>query len=119
MTLPTTAKYAGLLRLVRLVLAAGSGWLRSKAGVSLGDGGSPERLLAVRRHGDFMEWVPLALILLAILELNGVPRLAIHVLGGTLLVAGVAQLLRLDVNDQGGVAQEAGPTALVVLVAAA
>ena len=42
MALHITAIYAGLLGLIGLVLAAGSGWIRSKTGVSLGDGGHPE-----------------------------------------------------------------------------
>ena len=120
MVLPITAIYAGLLGLIGLVLAAGSGWIRSKTGVSLGDGGHPQQLLAVRRHGNFTEWVPLALILIAILELNGAPAVAIHALGAALVLARIAHPLGLDAEDPSSAARGigAGVTALVVLVAA-
>jgi uncharacterized membrane protein YecN with MAPEG domain len=119
MALPITAIYAGLLGLIGLVLAAGSGWIRSKTGVSLGDGGHPEQLVAVRRHGNFAEWVPMALILIATLELNDVPAAAIHSLGAALVLARIAHPLGLDIVDQSSAARGigAGLTALVVLVA--
>ena len=79
--MPITALYAGLLALVGHLLGAGSGWLRAKTGVSLGDGGDAQQLVAVRRQGNFSEWVPLALILLVVLELNDAPSVALHVLG--------------------------------------
>ena len=120
MPVPITALYAGLLALVGLVLGAGSGWLRAKTGVSLGDGGNPQQLVAVRRHGNFSEWVPLALILIAVLELNGVSGTALHALGATLLLARIAHPLGLKPDSIGGLprALGAGATALVVLVAA-
>ena len=119
MALPITAIYAGLLGLIGIVLAAGSGWIRSKTGISLGDGGNAEQLLAVRRHGNFAEWVPMALILIAILELNGVPAVAIHLLGAALVLARIAHPLGLDIVEQSRAARGigAGVTALVVLVA--
>ena len=87
MLVPITALYAGLLGLIGFGLAAGSGFQRSKTGVSIGDGNHPDQIVAVRRHGNFTEWVPLDLILLAILELNEVSATALHVLGGWLVVA--------------------------------
>ncbi len=120
MSVPITALYAGLLALVGLVLGAGSGLLRPKTGVSLGDGGNRRQLLAFRRHGNFSEWVPLALILLAVLELNGISSTALHALGATLFVARVAHPLGLNPDDPSGLARAlgAGATAIVVLVAA-
>lgn len=120
MPVPITALYAGLLALVGIVLAAGSGLLRSRTGVSLGGGDNPQQLVAFRRHGNFAEWVPLALILFAVLELNGVSGTALHVMGIVLLVARIAHPLGLKtdkINDPlRGIG--AGATMLVVLVAA-
>lgn len=82
-----TALYAGLLGLLSVVVAAGVGRARVRTGVSVGDGGHPEVVAAMRRHANFVEYVPLALILIALLELNGVGGTAIHALGTTLLVA--------------------------------
>ncbi len=120
MVVPITALYAGLLALVGIVLGAGSGFMRAKTGVSLGDGGNAQQLVAARRHGNFAEWVPLALILLAVLELNGVPNVALHVLGASLFVARIAHPLGLKAEDPGGLPRTIGAlgTVLVVLVAA-
>ena len=76
-----TALYAGILGLMSIVLALGAGSLRGKLKVSIGDGGHPELLLAMRRHGNFVEFVPLALILIGLLEMNGVGATALHALG--------------------------------------
>jgi uncharacterized membrane protein YecN with MAPEG domain len=117
--LPITAIYAGLLGLLAIVLGAGSGLLRLKTGVSLGDGGEARQLVAVRRHGNFIEWVPIALVLIAILELNGVSSTALHGLGGALLLARIAHPLGLRADSLSGAGRAigAGLTTLVVLVA--
>src|SRR5271168_5284126 len=44
----------------------------------------------MRRHANFAEWVPLVLILIALLELNGVRPVSIHALGAALVVARLA-----------------------------
>ncbi len=65
-----TILYAGLLGLLSLVLSALSGLLRGKVGASIGDGGSKEMLLSMRRHSNFVEYVPLALLLIAFVGLQ-------------------------------------------------
>jgi uncharacterized membrane protein YecN with MAPEG domain len=82
-----TALYAGLLGLISMGVAFPAGSLRGRLGVSIGDGGHRELLLAMRRHANFVEWVPLALILIALLEKNGAKAWAIHTLGAALVVA--------------------------------
>lgn len=85
--MPTvTILYAGLLGLLSIALGSGAGIMRGKKGIDAGDGGDAEMLRAMRRHANFAEYVPLALVLIALLELNGVRTLAIHVLGLVLLV---------------------------------
>jgi uncharacterized membrane protein YecN with MAPEG domain len=67
----TTALYAALLALVSLGL---SGWVmgsRVSDNVLLGDGGDASLLKRVRTHANFSEYVPLALILVALLEAGG------------------------------------------------
>jgi uncharacterized protein len=84
-----TALYAGLLGLLAFGVAVPAGRIRGKLGVSCGDGGNPQLLLAMRRHANFVEWVPLGLILIALLELNGVSSRVVHVFGAVLLVSRV------------------------------
>jgi uncharacterized protein len=110
--------YAGILGLIALGVAFPAGWLRGKKNVSVGDGGDINLLLAMRRHANFVEWVPLALILLALLELNGVRPAAIHTLGATLVVARLAHAfgIRADTVQSPGRFLGALLTALAVLV---
>ncbi|CAN5920127.1 hypothetical protein BH11PSE3_BH11PSE3_51850 [soil metagenome] len=55
---------AGLLGLLAVSLTVSVGRLRGKKKIFLGDGGDPEMLAAIRAHGNFMEFVPLCLVLL-------------------------------------------------------
>jgi uncharacterized protein len=67
----TTAFYAALLALVYLGL---SGWVvasRVSGNVLFGDGGDDTMLKRVRSHANFSEYVPLALILVGLLEAGG------------------------------------------------
>lgn len=49
--------------------------IRRKEKVSVGDGGSETLLRAIRAQANLLEYSPLALILMACAEINGVPRL--------------------------------------------
>jgi uncharacterized membrane protein YecN with MAPEG domain len=89
MPLPVTALYAGLMGLILFVLDFHVGRERGRAGVSLYHGDDTGLAVAIRRQGNFTEHVPLALILLGALELNGAPAFWLHALGAMLLVARV------------------------------
>ena len=114
-----TALYAGILGLIAIGVAFPAGRLRGSTGISIGDGGNPELLLAMRRHGNFAESVPILLILFGLLELNGVSALAIHVMGISLVAARIAHAtgLKADTTAGFGRAFGAGVTALLTLVA--
>ena len=81
-----TPLYAGLLALWFLLLTLRVVQERHSARVSLGDGGSPTLQRRVRGHANFAEYVPLALLLLAILELSRFSIYLIHALGVMLLL---------------------------------
>ncbi len=84
----TTAFYAGLLALVYLGL---SGWVigaRVSGNVLLGDGGDDTVLRRVRSHANFAEYVPLALIVIGLLEASGGSHGLVRALLVALLVAG-------------------------------
>ena len=84
--LPLTALYAGMLGLTLVVLALMVIRQRYRARVGLFDGDDPQLGRAIRVHGNFAEYVPLALILMAALEINGAPDWALHGIGTVLLV---------------------------------
>lgn len=82
-----TPLYAGLLAIWFLVLSWRVVQQRGH-GVSLGDGGDETLLRRIRGHGNFAEYVPLTLLMIAMLELGGAaPVWLLHLLGATLVVA--------------------------------
>lgn len=86
--LPVTALYAGLLGLYFIWLATRVIKARRLYRVALGTD-HPLVQRAARAHGNFAEYVPFALLLLALCEANGLPAWALHALGVTLLVGRV------------------------------
>ena len=82
-----TLIYAGLLGLLFLLLSFWVVKRRAQFRVMIGEGEAPEMLSAIRAHGNFAEYVPLTLLLMALCELAGVGALWLH-LGGGLLLAG-------------------------------
>ena len=89
MQLAVTTVYAGLFALFFVLLSLRVIRFRRAAGISLGDGGDEEMRRRVRVHANFAEYVPLALILMALAELQAQPAWIIH-LTGVLLAAGRA-----------------------------
>lgn len=86
MALTITMFYAGLLGLLFLMLAFRVVSLRRSLKVGLGSGGHETLDRAVRVHANFAEYVPLALLLLALVEAGtALPAWAVHLLGLVLL----------------------------------
>ena len=82
-----TLIYAGLLGLLFLLLSFWVVKRRAQFRVMIGEGEAPEMLAAIRAHGNFAEYVPLTLLLMALCELVEVGSLWLH-LGGVLLLVG-------------------------------
>jgi len=82
-----TLLYAGLCTLLVLGLAFRVIARRLKAKVGIGDGGDHELQRRIRVHANAVEYLPLALILLGGMELNGYPNAVIHGFGATLLLS--------------------------------
>jgi uncharacterized membrane protein YecN with MAPEG domain len=59
--------------------------LRRKNKVGLGSGGNVELERAIRAHGNFAEYVPFGLLLIACLELNGAYWWIVAILGIALI----------------------------------
>ena len=80
-----TALYAGLLAPLFILLSARVIGARRNAKVGVGDGGNAALLRRMRVHANFAEYVPFALLLMALAENLGVWTWLIHVMGSTLL----------------------------------
>ena len=59
---------ASLLGLLFVALSLNIARLRNVKKVNLGDGGDPQLLRAIRAHANFMEYVPLCLLLIYVLS---------------------------------------------------
>ncbi len=81
-----TPLWAALLALLYLWLAAQVIRARYRTRTALGSGGDPGLERAIRAHANFAEYVPLALVLLALAELQGAATWLLHGLGAALLV---------------------------------
>lgn len=88
-TLPVTATVASVLALLFLRLSWGVITLRRRHRVSLGSAQHDDLERAIRAHGNFAEYVPLSLLLLACLELNGAPWWLVAVPGAAIIAGRV------------------------------
>ena len=84
---PLTALYGGVLALLIIGLAGRVVGLRRSQRIGFGDGQDRALAQAIRVHANATENVPLALVLLLLLELNGAATLLLHVLGNALIIA--------------------------------
>jgi len=98
MQAPITALYAGLLGLLMLVLSFRVVAVRRATSIGLGDGGNALLLSRIRIHGHFAEYVPLALVLMLVLELNGATAGWLHGLGIALVIGRLAHAQGLTVG---------------------
>ncbi len=96
-----TPLYAGLLGIVLLVLSFLVSRQRMRHKVSVGDGGVPALIGAIRAQGNFVEYVPLTLILLALLELTHHSIYLLHGLGIALVVGRVLHAYGLSNRPDG------------------
>ena len=124
MQLPSiTSAYLGILALLYLVLGLQVSRLRRGHRVLFGDGDNIKLRSAIRAHANFAEYVPIIVLMVALLEISGLPALRVHLLMGTLLVARLMHPLGMYVGPRtlqfqicrvGGIS-----LTLVVLLAAA
>lgn len=85
-----TMLYAGLCALLVIVLALRVVQSRTRARVGIGHGGDEALERRVRVHANAIENLPIALILLGGVELNGFPDVLVHIFGATLLISRLA-----------------------------
>ena len=82
-----TGFYLGLLALIYAALSLQVARLRRGNRVLFGDGENFRLRSAIRAHANFIEYVPIIALLVAMLEMSGSSAIWVHVLMGALLVA--------------------------------
>lgn len=81
-----TALYAGLLGLLLVVLSLRVIIVRYKSRTALGDAGDERLRRRIRVQGNFAEYAPLAILLIAINEHLGMVSWGVHALGAALVL---------------------------------
>ena len=81
-----TSIIAAILTIIFVKLSFAVIGLRRKNKVGLGSGGYDDLERAIRAQGNFAEYVPIGLILIACLELNGAPWWLVILPGITLII---------------------------------
>lgn len=91
--------YASVLALWIVLLSLRVIRLRRSKRIRLGDGGDPEMQAAIRAQGNSTEYVPIALILLFLLEFNSGNYLIIHMAGIALVTGRILHYKALKDNN--------------------
>lgn len=122
MQIPITLMYTSLFALFALVLSFRAGSARGKSGVSVLFGEPAKLDLAekVRVHQNFLEYVPIFLLLFAAIEINGGSSMFLYIVGDLLIICRIAHAVGLKHDNMGHIGRliGAGGTALLTLVAA-
>src|SRR3954470_5237 len=117
-----TGFYLGLLALVYAALALEVARLRRGNRVVFGDGENIKLRSAIRAHANFIEYVPIIALLVAMLEMSGMSATRVHVLMGSLLVSRLLHPLGMYSKPrtwQFGVGRIAGILITLAVLAAA
>jgi len=122
MQMPITLLYAGIFAVFALILSFQAGGFRGKAGVSIlfGDPTNMELAQRVRRHQNFLEYVPIVLIMFGAIEASGGSSMFLYIVGDLLILARIAHAIGLKHDNMAhpGRLIGAGGTALLTLVTA-
>lgn len=121
MLLPITGLYAAIMVIFALVLSARAGTFRGKSGISIlyGDPVNMELAQRVRVHQNFLEYVPMAIILMGTLELNGGNAVFLNVFGVVLIIARFAHATGLKHDNMGHGSRAIGAAGTALISAAA
>jgi uncharacterized protein len=124
MHLPTiTAGYLAVLALLYAVLGLQVSRLRRGNRVLFGDGDNIKLRSAIRAHANFAEYVPIIVLMVAMLEMSGMSATRVHLLMAALLLARLLHPLGMYVGPrtlQFQICRVGGITlTIIVLIAAA
>jgi len=91
-----TGLYVALGVLLVLVLAVRVVMRRWTARIGIGDGDDKELRKRIRAHGNAVEYLPIGLLALLLLDLDGTTPVLLHACGIALIVARIAHAIGLS-----------------------
>jgi len=108
MHITITAFYAAILAIIMVALAINVTVHRVKLRVPLGDGGNPQMLRMIRLHGNAVEYVPLAVLLMLIYEIDSGGHKALHAAGIVLVIGRLLQIWNMWTTEVAGFGRRTG-----------
>ena len=100
--LPISLTMAGIAALINIWLGMRVGEIRRREKISVGDGNNPKLIARMRAQANFIEYIPILLILIALIEFSiggGESRTGpiwLWVVGFVIMLARVAHALGMD-----------------------
>jgi uncharacterized protein len=114
MLLPITLMTAGVAALINLWLAIRCGQVRTSEKISLGDGGNQRMIARMRAQANFIEYAPIVLILIGLVELaSPTSPVWLYVVAVVFLLGRIAHGLGMD-GLKGG--REIGITSTMLIM---
>lgn len=98
--LPITSFFAALLALMLVFLSVRVIKLRRRHGAAVGDAGAGPLQMAIRAHGNFAEYAPMFLILLALAEMANVMALILCAVGAVFLAGRISHAYGLSAAEK-------------------
>ncbi len=109
--MPITAFYASLLVPLFVVLAVRVIQGRVSEKVGVGDGGKANLLRRIRAHGNFAEYAPFALLMLALAESLNSKTWLLHACGAALVAGRVCHAFGISQSPERMIFRQAGMAA--------
>lgn len=94
-SLPISSLYVPIFGIFLVIITLRVGVTRIRSNISLGDGGNPEFLKLIRGQANFVELVPISLLLLVLLELSGTSQTVMHVFYLLLLLGRLSHYVQI------------------------
>jgi uncharacterized membrane protein YecN with MAPEG domain len=88
--LPITLATASAFTLLCLILGLRVSQRRGKLNLNFGDGGDAEMTMRIRAHGNLIEYAPILLIVLALMELAGANKTVLASAAGLFVLLRIA-----------------------------
>jgi uncharacterized membrane protein YecN with MAPEG domain len=96
MILPITLTIAGAAAILNIWLGWRCGQVRTAEKILVGDGGNPRLIARMRAHANFIEYTPIVLILIAVIELADGSSPWLWIVGVLYVLARIAHALGMD-----------------------
>ena len=112
----TAALYVGLFGILLIVLSLRVSFVRRDARVALGDGDNELLRRRIRAHSNFVEFVPIALLLLMLAEHTGLGSLFIHLFGIVLLAGRISHAYGISQTNEVFIFRMVGTIATLAVI---